>query len=189
MTTLYAELRTLTDNPNVIAAINTATITRAELLSLDLSGKNIVIIGSPASGKTTLARLIADRIGMFEPWKIIHTDNYMQPERKDDYKIALYDMIADLKKIHVPLIIEGVQGYRLLRKGVEGFEGWNFYPDVVIELVVTDAQVRRVYERDRKGKDAGSLVGFNKMHSTILEKYRAMDNPAPPVWYTVKNEF
>lgn len=170
-------------------AKNTASITRAELLSIDLSGKNIVIIGCPASGKTTLARLIADRIGMFKQWKIIHTDNYMQPGRKDDYRLALYDMIADLKKIHIPLIIEGVQGYRLLRKGVEGFEGWNFYPDVVIELVVTDEQVMRVYERERNAKDAGSLIGFNKMHRTILEKYRAMDNPATPVWYTVENKF
>lgn len=164
-------------------------MTRSELLTLDFAGKNIVIIGSPATGKTTLARLIADRIGMFAQWKIVHTDDYMQPDRKDDYKHALYDMISDLQKIHVPLIIEGVQCYRLLRKGVEGHEGWHFYPDVVIELTASEEQIRRIYETQRKGKDVGNLTGFNKMHQTILEKYRAMENPHPPVWYTVENKF
>lgn len=164
-------------------------MTRAELLSLDFRGKNIVIIGSPATGKTTLARLIADKLGMYEQWKVIHTDDYMQPHRKDDYKLALYDMIDQLQTIHVPVIVEGVQGYRLLRKGVEGHEGWHFYPDVVIELTAIEEQIRRVYEKERIGKNVGSLGAFNKMHQTILEKYRAMDNPHPPIWYTIENKF
>lgn len=163
-------------------------MTRAELLQIDFTGKTVVIIGNPATGKTTLARLIADRIGVYAQWKVIHTDDYMSDE-KNDYKEALYRMIADIQKIHVPLIIEGVQGYRLLRKGVEGWEGWHFYPDVVIEVTASDEQVRRVYERERKGKNVGSLAAFNKMHKTILGKYRVMDNPRPPKWYTVENKF
>lgn len=171
-------------------------MSRAELLSLDFRGKNIVIIGSPATGKTTLARLIADNIGMYEQWKIIHTDDFMQPTRKDDYKLALYDMISELQTIHVPVIVEGVQGYRLLRKGVEGHDGWHFYPDVVIELTASEEQIKRVYEKERmfdkrrsSEKVMGSLGAFNKMHQTILEKYLAMENPHPPVWYTVENKF
>lgn len=171
-------------------------MTRAELLTHDFTGKNIVIIGNPATGKTMLARLIADRIGMYAAWKIVHTDDYIKEGEKDGYKQALYDMISDLQKIHIPLIIEGVQGYRLLRKGVEGWEGWHFYPDIVIELTATDEQVKRVYERERmfdkrrsSEKVLGSLAGFNKMHQTILAKYREMENPHPPVWYTVENKF
>ena len=160
-------------------------MTYADILNLDLTGKTVVIIGCPASGKTTLGKALAQRTGA----KLIRTDDYMD----FGYKEALYVMLADLIEIDEPVIVEGVQGYRLLRKGVEL---GNFFPDVVIELEVTEAQVKRVYETERiwdKRKSAekmlASLAGFNKMHQTILGKYREMENPHPPTWYTVRNEF
>lgn len=157
-------------------------MTYADLFNIDLAGKSVVIIGCPASGKTTLARRLAERTGT----RLVETDSYLG----HDYKAALYELIErDLMPFSGAVIVEGVQGYRLLRKGVEGWEGWHFYPDVVIELKVTPEQVDRVYRTERKGKKVGSLTAFNKMHSTILDKYRAIDNPHPPKWYTVQNEF
>ena len=157
-------------------------MTYADLLTLDLTGKSVAIIGCPASGKTTLARRLAERTGT----RLVETDSYLGYE----YKAALYEMIErDLMPFNGAVIVEGVQGYRLLRKGVEGWEGWHFYPDIVIELKVTDEQVERVYHTERKGKKVGSLTAFNKMHDTILGKYRAMENRRPPKWYTVQNEF
>lgn len=158
---------------------------RNDLFSLDLSGKAIVIIGSPASGKTTLSKALAAKFGQ----RVIHTDDYIE----HGYKEALYAMLPDILESEQPLIVEGMQAYRLLRKGVE-LE--TFYPDVVIELEVTPQQVARVYMEERIWDKRKSLentlknvAAFNKMHQTILADYRAMDNPRPPKWYTVQNRF
>jgi thymidylate kinase len=95
-------------------------------------------------------------------------------------------MLADLIEIDEPVIVEGMQGYRLLRKGVELA---NFYPDVVIELQVTEAQVERVYRAERQAEKLPKLSAFNKMHQTILESYKALKNPHPPEWITVQNQY
>ena len=161
----------------------------SDLLNLDITGKTVVIIGCPASGKTTLAKRLAERTGN----RLVETDAYL----RHDYKAALYELIEhDLMPFSGAVIVEGVQGYRLLRKGVEGWEGWHFYPDVVIELKVTDEQVERVYKKERmfdkrRAVDnvLKSVAAFAKMHQTILDKYRAMENPHPPKWITVENQF
>jgi hypothetical protein len=149
-----------------------------QLFEQPFTGKTIVIIGSPASGKTTFGKALAAKHGQ----RLIHTDDYMQ----HDYKTALYVMLADLIEIDEPVIVEGMQGYRLLRKGVEL---GNFFPDVVIELSVTDEQVERVYRTERKAEKLPKLSAFNKMHQTILANYKAMENPHPPQWIEVKNDY
>lgn len=150
----------------------------SQLFDYPLSGKTIVVIGSPASGKTTLGKALAAKYGQ----KLIHADDYMQ----HGYKEALYVMLADLIEIDEPVIVEGMQGYRLLRKGVEL---GNFYPDVVIELQVTEAQVERVYRSERQAEKLPKLSAFNKMHQTILKSYKALENPHPPEWITVQNQY
>lgn len=142
------------------------------------AGKIIVIIGNPATGKTWLANRMGEEFSM----PVIHTDDYM----KHGYKDALYRLLSDVVEMEGPFIVEGIQGYRLLRKGVELD---CFYPDVVIEVVAPDEQTRRVYEMQRAEKDFSKIASFNKMHRTILANYREMENPHPPLWYTVENIF
>lgn len=151
---------------------------KAELNSWPLAGKTIVIIGPPASGKTTLAKSISESTGT----GVVSTDDYME----HGYKDSLYVMLDDLAELTEPKIIEGMQGYRLLRKGVELD---CFYPDIVIELSVTQEQVERVYRTERISSKLPKLAAFNKMHQTILESYKAMDNPRPPKWIRIQNEF
>ena len=154
-------------------------MTRPDLWNLDLTGKTIVIIGRPASGKTTIGNALSARTGT----RIIHTDEYIQHGNTEGLYVLLADLAGDTIE---PVIIEGVMGYRLLRKGVEMD---CFYPDVVIELEVSDEQVERVYKEQRTEKRSGNLSAFNKGLQTILNQYRDMPNPRPPVWYVIKNEF
>lgn len=155
------------------------------LFARDLSRQNIVIIGCPASGKTTLAKELAKRTGQ----KVVHTDDYIG----FGYKESLYVLMADLMEQDRAVIVEGVQGYRLLRKGVEM---GCIYPDIVIELKVSPEQVERVYRTERVwdkrrsvDKVVKNLEAFNKMHETILADYAQMKNPHPPEWIVIENRF
>lgn len=152
-------------------------MTYQDLFSLDLSGKTVVIIGCPASGKTTLSRALAAHTGT----TLVHTDDYIPHGAVE----SLYVMLDELSEMDYPVIVEGVGGYRLLKKGVQLD---SFYPDVVIELEVTPEQVERVYATERQDRKVKSLAGFCKGHQTVLAEYRAIKNPKPPVWYTVKND-
>ena len=161
--------------------------TLSEVLEMDFSGKVVVVIGRPASGKTTVSELLAEKNPLLKLW---HTDDYIPYGGVE----GLYQMMTELEAdgYNNPAIIEGVGGYRLLRKGVElGI----FSPDVVIELVVTDAQVERVYKSERIFGKLDKMPGFVKGLNTVLDGYRQMatvrelEGFKMPEWITVQNDF
>lgn len=146
---------------------------------VDIDDSNVLIIGCPASGKTYISNLL----GKDNPGHtLIHTDDYI----KHGYEEALYVLLDDLKEIHNPAIIEGVLGYRLLRKGVELD---CYYPDIVIELDISEALMFKTYSKERREKQISNLRGFNKSHQTILDKYKRMINKKPPKWIHVHNAY
>jgi len=145
-----------------------------EVLQIDIEEKNILIIGCPASGKTYLANKFNTQN------KIIHTDDYM----KYGYKESMYKILEHLKETQEKTIVEGIQGYRLLRKGVQLD---CYYPDIVIQLVITEQQMMRTYIRERNEKKIKYLKGFNKMHDKIIKDYFLLKNNKPPLWITIKN--
>jgi hypothetical protein len=70
----------------------------------------VVIIGHPDTGKTHLSEELA---AQYPEHKIYHTDDYI----KWGYEDALYKMMSDIEYDRPEkFIVEGVQGYRLLRK-------------------------------------------------------------------------
>lgn len=141
--------------------------------------KKIVIIGRPASGKTYLSAIIN---GVLKSLTCIHTDDYQQY----GYVDAMYKVLEAVKDDALPHIVEGIQGYRLLRKGVE----LNcYYPDAVIEINVTDEQVQRVYEMERDEKKLKYLKGFDGMHKKIITDYHEMRNDNKPQWLILHNQF
>jgi hypothetical protein len=149
-------------------------------VNVDVGTQNVLIIGCPASGKTYLSELLLkDNPGH----KLYHSDKYI----RHGYKEALYKLLEDLVKETKPTIVEGVQGYRLLRKGVELD---CYYPDIVIELEITEARMFKTYAEQRRNKDASYLKGFNKMHQKILADYFAMENKHKPnQWLKLKNHY
>ena len=87
-------------------------LTYDEIAQHDFKNQNVLIIGNPATGKTNL---LAQLKKSNPTHYTINTDDYMS----SGYEQGLYDILDDLKGITAPTIIEGVQGFRLLRKGLQ----------------------------------------------------------------------
>jgi hypothetical protein len=150
--------------------------------TIHLEQKHVVIIGWPASGKTYLSKLLhQDNPGH----RLFHTDDYIH----HGYDQALYALMKDVLAYSGSTIVEGMQGYRLLRKGAE----FNcFYPDIVIELEITEQRMLQTYAEQRKNKDVGALKGFIRSQATILSSYHERMKSKPdkkPQWIKLKNNY
>lgn len=150
-------------------------------INLDLKNKDILIIGCPATGKTFLSnKIIKDRNTI-----LIHTDDYM----KHGFKESLYFLLEDIekyKKEGYKLIIEGVLGYRLLRKGQEL---GSYFPDIVIEVTIDQLKQLEIYRKERDHKKIKYIESFNKNVNTVLESYFSMTRINEPKWIKVYNKY
>lgn len=121
--------------------------------------KIVVIVGLPATGKTTLLNELQEAN---EKYSLYHTDDYIE----HGFKESLYVMMRDLEADKNPYkIIEGVQAYRLLRKGLELK---TFYADLVITCSA-DYQTRLTrYQQRGENKD---FTTFDKTLGKIWSDY------------------
>lgn len=125
--------------------------------------KTIVVLGFTCSGKTTLCSRMFDSC-----YHIMHTDDYIA---KYGFEDSLYEIMEDEKRLtRERLVIEGVQGYRLLRKWAQQRSG---SADLVITCVAPlDVRAQRYAERNN-GKELTS--GFDKALSKIWMDWRTID--------------
>ena len=145
-----------------------------QILQMNIEGKNVLIIGCPASGKTYL-------LNQFKTThKKFHTDDYML----FGYEKSMYQVLEDIKKTTEKTLVEGIQGYRLLRKGVQLD---CYYPDIVIQLIISEQQMMNTYRNERDEKKIKYLKGFNKMHDKIINDYFMLENKSKPEWIKVSN--
>lgn len=153
-------------------------MTPADLLNMNFKG-NILIIGNPAAGKTTLSKQLAEKL---KTHTVIHTDEYGEI----NYQQGLYDLMEDLKEIPGPTLIEGVMGARLLRKGTQRK---SYYPDYVINMTTSQKNVEKTYHNERDPNKLRHLKGLSKANQTILKDYRALNSPKPPIWIDIFNDY
>jgi hypothetical protein len=126
----------------------------------------ILIIGYPNSGKTTLFEMLRN-IDEKPDRFYLHTDDFKEYE----YKEQLY-MIIDELDGHDSYIIEGIQGYRLLRKYVE-LEKAELKPDLI---VICESETRTPdpkHDRMCKGLDK------------IWEDYNDLEKNLPNIIYYI----
>ena len=141
----------------------------------EFKDKNILIIGPPAGGKTFLSNKFKE----LHDFTIIHTDDY----RDLGFKESLYGLIEDIKKHDFKnLIIEGILGYRLLRKGIQ----LDCYkPDIVIEIDPGFDIIISRYLKERDNKKISSVASMIKANETVLKEYFLMCVQRPQ-WFKIK---
>ena len=149
-----------------------------ELIGLNIEGKNVLIIGCPASGKSWLCNKIAK-----PTHTVIHTDSYISY----GYQAGMYCALDAANMSEKPTIVEGVQGYRMLRKGCEY---GSYYPDIVIEMQISNSRMMQTYLKERDEKKIKYLKQFNETHAKILNDYRGMcPKHKKPEWITFLNNY
>mgnify|MGYP001585301321 CR=1 FL=1 len=114
----------------------------------------VVVLGLPASGKSTVAGALCALPGA--PWKLLHGDDY----REHGYEQALYVLMEDLAAHDGPVMVEGVVGFRLVRKLAQ--LGLPLPDKIVLTSTTPERRAERAAER---GKD-----------------YRATDKGLVKVW-------
>jgi hypothetical protein len=149
-----------------------------EILEIDIGGKNVLIIGCPASGKTWLC----GQLGC-SGHRVIHTDKYVV----SGYEMGMYAALNDAVGSEIPTIVEGIHGYRMLRKGAEY---GSYYPDIVIEMKVPEQRMRLTYIHERNPNKIKYLQQFNATHEKILNDYRKMiPDRLKPQWIVFENNY
>jgi adenylate kinase family enzyme len=139
-------------------------MTIQELSILDLYGKNIVIIGYPGHGKTYVYNKIYNNKTHYG----INTDSFMS----FGFEQSLYEIFNSLEHYYqygkLPYIIEGVQGYRFLRKSMELDK---FKPDIVIQVQASKKRQVDVYSKERDPKKLKSMKSFEMGLEKTLNDY------------------
>lgn len=144
-------------------------------MNYDFENKNVVIIGYPCSGKTFLTDKLNDK-----NHTIIRTDDYI----KYGFKDSLYRMIEDLENIEGNWIVEGVMGYRLIRKLDELHKPC---PNMVIE--VRSSEENRKKEYKKRGVDINKQLSFIKSLETTISKYHKNKKYELPQWNIYENNY
>lgn len=140
-------------------------------IDIDIAGKNVLIIGYPASGKTTFLKNLKGTEGH----KIFHADDYIE--------LGIQSLFFEIKCSFLPTIVEGVSGYRLLK---EGAENGCYVPDLVIELQRDFSKIERTYYKERKEKSLRGVMMMIKGCDTMLREYKnAYYNPSLLEWHKI----
>jgi len=161
-------------------------LTITEALRTPIIGLNVMVIGLPASGKTYFAGLLSFHNPMHT---LFRCDDYLNGSNGQESMYAILDEVWDQIKAGNPTIVEGVAGYRMLRKGVQ-MEA--YFPDIVFEIVAPTEQRERVYKQERKDKIFSNVERFDKALTTVLNDYDELIENYPfrsPTWIQVNNEY
>ncbi len=148
--------------------MNPLDLVTYELIEHCKQFKTIVIVGFPKTGKSTISKKLNDSLGRH----IIASDDFGLQHFEDFKKSCL---TAYNKQI--PIIIEGVMGFRLLRRGLEEN---NFYPDLLIKTNSNNETIIHLYNKFGEGDKIPRVLSFNKGLNTMWDEYRAVlrNNPS-----------
>lgn len=136
-----------------------------ELINLCRDKKYVVIYGHTKSGKVVIGKCLANALNR----KLIISDDYKYLGWVEN----MYHIRRLIKLTDEPLIIEGVQSGRLLRKGIQHND---FFADIVIHLEINRHSLTIAYKKSGEGHklQGNKVYNFNEkmLDKIFLEWYQ-----------------
>lgn len=132
-----------------------------EILSIDKLGKQILIIGMPAAGKTWLAKQLD-----LSDLDTVHTDDFIGYSEI----AAIHGIEEDAQmRLGKPFnIVEGCFGYQLL---LAGAQRKTYMPDIVIDLSISRAAQRVIYLKERDPEKLKYLERFHELNTKLFREW------------------
>lgn len=145
---------------------NLTDLITPELISLCRDAKHIVIYGHARSGKSLITKCLSEKL---DNRKFVFSDWYMYL----GFQQNMYALLAIIRNNtkQLPLIIEGIQTCRLLRKGIEKNV---FNPEIVIHIVCNYETIVHGY------KEAGEA---HKLRNNLVKNWNTMFDKIFFDWY------
>lgn len=151
-----------------------------EIIALPLKNKHVLIIGRPGAGKTWLSKVLEP---MNPRHGIIHTDTYLTTAIGEERQI---EAIIEDATYYYQSIVEGMLGYKLL---LEGAKRKNYLPEIVIEVVISRGQQRKIYLKERSPEKIRALEWAHMRNISILNQYHQSTlETDKPTWITFNND-
>lgn len=160
-------------------------MTLEQLLSLDIAGKNVLVIGMAAAGKTWLSEKLVT-----PNHELIHTDNIINAGYTIPQAVySLFDDVEDCYRRGRKTLIEGILGYTLL---LEGHKYMAYSPDIIIDLTISRGKQREIYLSDPK-RDPEKLKYLERFHRMNLSLFNEWYSICPynerAIYLTVENNW
>ena len=143
--------------------MNPADLVTPQILTICEKSPIVVVCGFTKSGKITIARKISNHLKR----RLFISDDYTIYGPQEAMYVLLKDIVYETNRKH-PFIVEGVQCFRLLRKGMQ--EG-GFYPDLIIKTKCDEKTIRHFYNKDGEGHKTDRALSFNKGLDKVWNDY------------------
>jgi hypothetical protein len=147
--------------------MNPVDLVTPQLINYCIPMNTIVICGFTKTGKVLIAKKLAENLKR----RLILSDDY----GFENYT-SFYDDVINLYNQKIPIIVEGVLCFRLLRKGLKED---TFHPDLILKTECSESTIRYFYQKDGEGDKIDRVLSFNKSLNTIWEEYLNEFNTIP----------
>jgi uridine kinase len=145
--------------------MNPSKLITPELIDYCSQFKTITVLGYTKTGKITIAKKLSQELN----YLLFISDHYININNREQSLYDMMDHIIPYYNSNQPLIIEGILGFRLLRKGLQLN---NFHTDLIIKTKCNNETIKHFYKMDREEYKINRALSFNKGLDKIWNEYR-----------------
>lgn len=153
--------------------MNPSDLVTPELIDQCRGASSIVIVGKTKSGKVSIAKKLAKELR----YPLFISDDFINENDREGSLYTLMNAIHPFYNSKEPFIVEGILGYRLLRKGAQT---GLFLPDILIQTKCKDETIIYFYDKEGEGHKIKHMLAFNKGLNKIWNEYMQilLQNPS-----------